>query len=91
MMIISFGVCAIVSAIVLVIFYNNLVGIEHEISDTTNLIKEAHAANAELKDSIQVLLGGAELEALAASRGMVLEKKPLYIEISERWSLASRY
>ena len=78
------------SAIGLVIFYNRFVNLEHGISDLGRMLKTAQADNAELKDKIFAQFTMQTLEEAALERGLVQDRAPEYITLTEQWSLASR-
>ena len=80
----------VVSAILVVILYNQFVNVNHRVSALTKEMKDMQTASAELKDKAFVLFSSENLSARAEAAGLVKDKNPEYVQVSVAWSPASR-
>jgi cell division protein FtsL len=79
------------SATMLVVFYNRMVNVTHTLSRANVESKKLETENAELKDNIFALFDNAHVAAIAQSKELSEDKKPRYVEVDQKWFLASHY
>lgn len=77
------------SAVWLVIAYNQVVNLSHTVAETKARIAELNAQNAELKEQAFAMLDAGKFEKLALDAGFVQDKSPVYFEVNSQWALAS--
>ena len=82
---------AVAGVVSLVFLYNSLVDIRHDASASQNLALRLEGENAELEQRIIALVDSRALAAFAATRGLVKETSPRYLEGTAQWAFASRY
>ena len=83
----NFAVTAIMALILLgslliVFAYNRSVSMNYKLSETLKSIESLRVANAELKNSLYVILDLQNVEKLADKLGLVKEKRPDYLSIN---------
>lgn len=72
----------------LVVVYNMTVDTRHTLEKTRKSIQEIEASNANLRDRIFSMTGN-NLQQFAEERGFVQEQKPTYLQVEEKWAVAS--
>ncbi|MDO8516220.1 MAG: hypothetical protein Q7S28_03155 [bacterium] len=88
--IVALVIPVIAGVVWVIIIYNQTVSLHRNVSRMETEMKSLEADNADLKDRIFTLFDTDHVRALAASRGLIQEKKPTYIE-SSPWVIASHY
>jgi len=83
-------VALVIGAGWVVVLYNRLVNLNHNLTDTNGQIRAVQTANAELKDRAFQLFTSQNLDQVAAARGLVKDREPRYVAQETPWSLASR-
>lgn len=83
------GAVLVLSALWLIILYNQIVNLHHSISGTNSDFQTLQARNAELKDTILGFYNDETLSRLAEERRLIQDKKPQYLEANQQWVLAS--
>ncbi len=87
--VIAFLIIALLGeALMLVMFYNHFVNLQHAITSGHEALRTAQMENAELKDAIFTLLDTQHLRSLAESKGFIEERHPHYLEPQPQVSLA---
>ena len=79
-----------VGALRLIVVYNRVVNLEHGIAQMKAGLTKLETENAELKEKVFTLFTTQNIDAFAAERGLVQEKKPRYFTTSDQWVFASR-
>lgn len=82
-------VSVVVAACLLILFYNRNVNLSHAMLEAREETQLLEAKNAEFKEQIFRALNTAELEQTILNRGLVKEKTPTYITVSNQWASAS--
>jgi cell division protein FtsB len=81
----------VASSVWLVSLYNRIVNLEHGTAAMRREMHEIRSANADMKEEIFGLMDSGRFEELAASRGLVKDRDPRYLQIDPQWSLATHY
>jgi cell division protein FtsB len=79
-----------VSVIWLIMLYTKTVSLAHGASTMREELTQLESQNSELKGKMFALLDPGQMEALAASRGMVADRSPEYLPIITAWVDASQ-
>ncbi len=86
------GVIPLVLGVVwLIILYNQIVNLNHEVSVMRSDIKNIEASTAELKEKTFAFFNTSALESLKSDRGLVEERKPEYFDLNAQWVIASQF
>lgn len=79
-----------VGLVLLVILYNQIVSINHEISLSRKKLGNLEAQSAELKEKLFGFLSSNNMSELASSRNLVSEKNPEYFNPQKQWAFVSQ-
>ena len=86
------GVIPLVLGVIwLIILYNQIVNLDHEVSAMKNEVKKVEASTAELKEQVFAFFDTSDLESLKSERGLVEERKPEYFDLNAQWAIATQY
>lgn len=77
------------SVVYLIVVYNHVVNLEHNLSRLESHYRLLETENAEIKEQIFTLFTTQNLEAFAAERQLIQEKNPRYFT-DQQWLFASR-
>ncbi len=77
------GVLAFLSVIFLVIMYNQVVSLDHEISKINKQIEEEQGLTAEFKEKVFATLNSGSIKDFITENGLVPEKNPSYFELAK--------
>ncbi len=72
----------------LVITYNQVVNLDHEIARNNKEIESSQAATAELKEKIFSFFNTNSVEKVIRETGLIQDKTPEYFEDSQKWAFA---
>lgn len=78
----------LMAVIWLIVIYNNVVDLRHQMTSMNTELKDIQTKTAELKEKELALLGEQTLSALATRRSLVAESNPRYLEISRSNSIS---
>lgn len=75
---------AIISAILGVFLYNQIVGVRHDIDNNKVVLREIEVSNAELKNLLHEITNTETAKGVLIQNGLVPEKNPEYIKSSRQ-------
>ena len=78
------------AALALVLIYNQIVNLEHNIVEIRNGIKQAQEKNVELQEQIFAIFNSNNF-AKTVGDNFVVDKNPEYLPVEQKWSFASQY
>lgn len=78
--IVALVIPVIAGVVWVIIIYNQTVSLHRGAAQMDTEVKSLEAKNADFKDRIFTLFDSHHVAALAASRGLIEEKKPTYLE-----------
>lgn len=87
MILVGLGISIVLGSFWLVVIYNNIVDLRHDISSAKADFDALQAQNSELRSRVFALLDVSDLKE--SSLGLVQDKNPEYLEINSKWSFAS--
>lgn len=79
-----------VGLVLLVILYNQIVSLNHEITVSRKKLGNLEAESAELKEKLFSFLSSNNMGELATSRNLVSEKNPEYFNPQKQWAFVSQ-
>lgn len=74
----------------LIILYNQIVTINHEVSASRGKLEVLEVASAELKEKLFGLFSGENISELAKSGGLISDKNPEYFNPQKQWAFVSQ-
>jgi cell division protein FtsL len=82
---------AVLSVVWGVFIYNQLVDIRHEVEKTSNGVEKAEVSNAELKNNLYNMIDSGNLESLAKTKSLALDKDPQYVKSDDGGQLTANH
>lgn len=79
-----------VGVVSIVIIYNQIVSLNHEISEAQKRIQTVKAENSELKEKVFSFFSATSLEKAISSGGLIKDKNPEYFTLNNQWALVSQ-
>ena len=85
------AVALVAGTIGMVALYNATVNVNHNIAAAKAELDVIGTQSTDMNNRIVATLGGGDLSKLAADRGLVMESKPQYLPVNQKWPIASHY
>jgi len=79
-----FAIPFVAGIVWLIIIYNNVVTMEHEIDGMKTGIQKIQTESADMGEQIFSFLDGSNLESFMRERNLIKDKSPDYFKISQR-------
>lgn len=86
-----FAVAVVAGTVGMVALYNMTVNLGHNIASVKSEMDAVGARSTDLNNKIMDTLGGVGITRLAAENGLVMESKPQYFTMNQKWPIASHY
>jgi len=86
-----FAIAVVFGTVGMVALYNMTVNLSHNIADAKAKMDAVGAQSTDLNNKIMDTLGGIGIARLVAENGLVIESKPQYFQINQKWPIASHY
>ncbi len=83
----AMGLGIIIGIFFLVVMYNQVVSLKHDISGINNEIEREQAKVAEIKEAVFSILNSDEVKIFIAEKGLISEKSPSYFESTSQESI----
>jgi hypothetical protein len=75
----------------MVALYNATVNMSHNIATARAELDVIGTQSTDLNNKIVATLGGSGLAKIAADGGLIMELKPQYLPVNQKWPIASHY
>ncbi len=69
--------------------YNHFVSLRHEVESLERELLSLQNRNSDLRQALYAVLNAPALEALARKKGLVIEKKPDFLNLDALWASAA--